>query len=68
VTARDSGGPLEFVTDGINGFICEPEERAIAAAINRLALDRSLAERLGRAGRSVAQAITWDGVIEQLLG
>jgi glycosyltransferase involved in cell wall biosynthesis len=68
ITATDSGGPLEFVRDGVNGFICEPDAMALAAAINRLAGDRSLAERLGRAGRSVAQAITWDGVIEQLIG
>ena len=41
----------------------------LAAAINRLAADRSLAERLGRAGQSlVAQTIGWDGVIEQLVG
>ena len=68
ITATDSGGPLEFVVDGTNGFVCDPDARAIAAAVNRLAADRALAERLGRAGRSVAQAITWDGVIEQLLG
>lgn len=68
ITATDSGGPLEFVRDGVNGFICEPDAMALAAAVNRLAGDRSLAERLGRAGRGVAQAITWDGVIEQLIG
>jgi glycosyltransferase involved in cell wall biosynthesis len=68
ITATDAGGPLEFVVDGTNGFVCEPDAHAIAAAVNRLAADRALAERLGRAGRSVARAITWDGVIEQLLG
>ena len=68
ITAADSGGPIEFVVDGINGFVCDPDAHAIAAAVGRLAADRALAERLGLAGRSVAQAITWDGVIEQLLG
>jgi glycosyltransferase involved in cell wall biosynthesis len=68
VSTTDSGGPLEFVRDGANGFVCEPNPAAIAAAIQRLADDRALAERLGRAGQSVAQAITWDGVIEHLLG
>jgi len=68
ITATDSGGPLEFVVDGASGFVCDPDPRAMAAAVGRLAADRALAERLGRAGRSVAQAITWDGVIEQLLG
>ena len=68
ITATDSGGPLEFVKDGTNGFICDPQADAIAIAINRFAADRSLAERFGRAGRDVARSITWDGVIEQLLG
>jgi glycosyltransferase involved in cell wall biosynthesis len=68
VTTTDAGGPLEFVRDGANGLVCEPEATSLAAAIDRLAGDRSLAERLGRAGRHVAETITWDGVIEQLLG
>jgi glycosyltransferase involved in cell wall biosynthesis len=68
ITATDSGGPREFVVDGTNGFVCDPDARAIAAAVDRVGADRALAERLGRAGRSLAQAITWDGVIEQLLG
>ena len=24
VTCTDSGGPNEFVVDGVNGFVCEP--------------------------------------------
>jgi len=68
ITATDSGGPLEFVRDGVNGFVCVPAPSAIAAAINRIAGDVSLARRLGEAGRADARAISWDGVIEQLLG
>jgi len=68
ITTTDAGGPLEFVRDGINGFVCEPASTSLAAAIDRLAADRALAERLGHAGRNVAQTITWDGVIEHLLG
>ena len=68
ITTTDAGGPLEFVRDGANGLVCEPEAASVAAAIETLAADRALAERLGRAGRHVAETITWDGVIEQLLG
>jgi glycosyltransferase involved in cell wall biosynthesis len=68
ITAIDSGGPLEFVRDGTNGLVCEPTAAALAVAIEKLAADHTLAERLGRAGQSVAQSITWNGVIEQLLG
>jgi len=68
ITASDSGGTLEFVVDGVNGFVCAPAPDAIAAAISRLAADAQLAPRLGAAGRARAQRVTWDGVVEQLLG
>ena len=68
ITATDSGGTLEFVVDGENGFVCDPTPESIGAAIARLAADPALAARLGRAGAARARAITWDGVVEQLLG
>ncbi|MBA3887205.1 MAG: glycosyltransferase family 4 protein [Acidobacteria bacterium] len=67
ITCTDSGGPIEFVRDGVNGFVCVPEPHALAEAINRLAADRPLAATLGDAGHETASAITWDGVIEKLL-
>ena len=67
ITCTDSGGPNEFVVDGVNGFVCEPAPSALAAAINRLADDRRLAGTLGEAGREAARLITWDGVIEKLV-
>ena len=67
ITCTDSGGPNEFVVDGVNGFVCAPEPEAIAAAINRLAADRARAAAHGRRGtRRAPRAITWDGVIEKL--
>lgn len=68
ITARDSGGPCEFVRDGETGFVVDPDPRAIAGAIDTLAADRAAAQRFGCAGQSRARTITWDGVIEQLLG
>jgi glycosyltransferase involved in cell wall biosynthesis len=67
ITATDSGGTLEFVRDGVNGFVVEPRPELIASAIARLDGDRSLAATLGAAGRARAQQVTWDGVIEPLL-
>jgi glycosyltransferase involved in cell wall biosynthesis len=66
VTATDSGGPNEFVVDGVNGFVCAPEPGELARAINRLAGSRSDAAAMGNAGYQVAAGITWDGVIEKL--
>jgi len=68
VTAADSGGTLEFVRDGENGLVCAPEPAAIGAAVARLAADRGLARELGGRGRRRAAQVTWDGVVEQLVG
>ena len=43
ITTTDAGGPLEFVEDGVNGFVTEPSPEAMAAAVNRLADDRARA-------------------------
>ncbi|MGE0443946.1 MAG: glycosyltransferase family 4 protein [Vicinamibacterales bacterium] len=68
ITATDSGGTLEFVTDGVNGCVVEPAADALAGAINRLAADARLAGSLGDAGYERARQVTWTGVVEQLLG
>ncbi|HAK56469.1 MAG TPA: glycosyl transferase family 1 [Acidobacteria bacterium] len=68
VTTTDAGGPLEFVEDDVNGAVCAPEAEAIADAISRLAADRSLAARYGEAGYERAKQISWDGVVEKLVG
>lgn len=68
ITAGDSGGPLEFVADGVNGRVCDPRPDALAAAIDALAADRERAAALGAAGRERARQITWDHVIDALIG
>ena len=68
VTCTDSGGTLEFVVDGHNGFVCAPDAPSLGAAISTLAADRTLAARLGANGLARAREITWDGVVERLLG
>jgi glycosyltransferase involved in cell wall biosynthesis len=67
VTATDSGGPNEFVADGVNGLVRPPDPAAFADAINALAGDRRRAAALGEAGYERARTITWDGVIEKLV-
>jgi glycosyltransferase involved in cell wall biosynthesis len=68
ITATDSGGTLEFVVDGENGLVCAPTPEAIGAAVSRLAADRHTTAQMGSAGLSKARTITWDGVVEQLIG
>lgn len=68
VTTSDAGGPLEFVEDGVNGAVAPPEAESLAAAINRYAADRRLAAAHGDAGHARASLVTWDGVVEALVG
>jgi glycosyltransferase involved in cell wall biosynthesis len=67
ITCVDSGGPNEFVVDGVNGRVTEATPDAIAAAINGIAADRGKAARMGDAGFERARTITWDGVVEKLV-
>lgn len=68
ITATDSGGPLEFVVDGINGRICEPAPEALAQAMSQLAAEPARAARMGDAALERGRTVTWDGVIEKLVG
>ena len=68
VTARDSGGTLEFVEDGLNGLVCDPLPEALAGAFGRLAGDPARARALGDAGHDRARLVAWDGAIEKLVG
>ena len=67
ITCIDSGGPNEFVIDGVNGRSTEPSPDALAEAINQFDADRGLAARMGDAGFDRARTVTWDGVIEKLV-
>jgi glycosyltransferase involved in cell wall biosynthesis len=68
ITARDSGGPLEFVEDGVNGIVCDPDPSPLAAAMARLDGGRREAEAMGARGLARARAITWDAVVNRLVG
>ncbi len=69
VTTTDSGGPLEFVSDGETGLVTEPDPKAMAEAFDRLYSDRALAERLGNAGNAVLRerVPSWGDVVARLL-
>jgi glycosyltransferase involved in cell wall biosynthesis len=67
LTCVDSGGPNEFVEDGVNGRSTEATPEAFAQAIREVAGDKPKAARMGSAGFERARTITWDGVIEKLV-
>jgi glycosyltransferase involved in cell wall biosynthesis len=67
VTCSDSGGPAELVADGVHGLVTEPTPAALARALQRLANDAPLAERMGAAAAAVADGITWPVTLGKLL-
>jgi glycosyltransferase involved in cell wall biosynthesis len=55
VIAGAEGGPTEIISDGEDGLLCPfGDAAALAAAVERLAADRTLAHRLGEAARKRA--------------
>jgi glycosyltransferase involved in cell wall biosynthesis len=69
ISCTDSGGPLEFVVDGVTGRVVAPEPAAIADAIDSMWADRARARQMGEAGyaRYRSLDIRWDRVVAQLL-
>ena len=68
LTSSDSGGVLEFVEDGVTGFVTSSDDPvALAQRIDELYANRKLTQRLGIAGRERVATITWDATIERLL-
>jgi glycosyltransferase involved in cell wall biosynthesis len=67
ITTSDAGGPLEVVTDGCTGLVCDPTPVALADGVGRLAGNEQEARELGRRGRSRAEQVTWDAAIDRLL-
>ncbi len=72
VTARDSGGVLEFVRHEENGLVATPDTDAVGRAVNSLVENKDHAQALGRAGRELIESLGiqekgWDEVIAGLL-
>ncbi len=69
LTLGDSGGPLEFVRDGKNGFVLPADPAAIAQKIDLLFERRELAEKLGKQGFQTLAGLelSWDNVVRKLL-
>jgi glycosyltransferase involved in cell wall biosynthesis len=56
----------EYLTDGAGVLITPPSDpAALAAALNAILTDRSLAERLSAAGPTVARRFPWSESAEQ---
>ncbi len=69
ITCTDSGGPLEFVEDGVTGHVVAPEPEALAEVLDGVYERQQLAAVLGRAGRERYESLqlSWEHVVEKLL-
>ncbi len=67
LTATDSGGPAELVTDGETGYVCAPNPKVMAEKMDQLAEDETLAQRMGENGYSFISQITWEKTVQKLL-
>jgi glycosyltransferase involved in cell wall biosynthesis len=67
VTTVDAGGPLDIVHDRRTGLVCEPRVESVAEACSWLREHAAEATAWGRAGKELAQRVTWDATIDRLL-
>jgi glycosyltransferase involved in cell wall biosynthesis len=69
ITARDSGATLEFIDDGVEGLVVDPDPAAIAERIDWLAGNLRRAQEMGAAGydRLRKLDLTWERTASVLL-
>ncbi|HXK09051.1 MAG TPA: glycosyltransferase family 4 protein [Vicinamibacteria bacterium] len=67
ITTTDAGGPLEFVEEGVSGFVRPPEPAALAEAIDDVtALPEARLRDMGAEGHRRVAHISWDAVVDRL--
>jgi len=69
LTTTDSGGVLELVSDGVNGYVVDPTPAALAAALDKLYRERAATIAMGVRARARLDElnISWSHVLERLL-
>lgn len=67
ITATDAGGPLEIVHDRSTGLVVAPDAAELARACAYVIAHADEAVAWGRAGKRIAERVTWDACIDALL-
>ena len=70
IVPQDGGGATEFVEHQHEGFIVEPEPKAIADCLDTLYSNREKARLMGERGREKLKAmnLSWEHVVKSLIG
>jgi glycosyltransferase involved in cell wall biosynthesis len=68
ITCSDSGGSLEFVDEGVNGYIAEPKPEEIAKKIDMI-IQNDTSRKMGERGYEKIKQLnlSWDTVIKKLV-
>jgi glycosyltransferase involved in cell wall biosynthesis len=66
LTTVDAGGPLEVVHDRETGLVVTPEAAELARACAYVMEHAGEAQAWGRAGKSLAERVTWDACVDAL--
>lgn len=67
ITTTDSGGVQELVRDGETGFVVKPDASSLGHALQTLADNPLLAEKMGRNAYKSVAGITWQNSVNELL-
>lgn len=68
ITCTDSGEPTRIVRDGENGFVVDPDPKAIAERIDFCLENPEYAAEMGRRGRQAVAHVSWHAIIDAVLG
>lgn len=68
LTLTDSGGPNEFVENGVTGYSVAPTPEALAESIDAICGDPAAAREMGRNALRRVAGIRWADVTSTLLG
>ena len=67
VVAPRSGGPIDLVADGTDGYLVTPgDSTALRRTVELLARDPALRRRMGEAGRRAVLGRSWERVCDEL--
>ena len=67
LTTTDAGGPLEVMFDRQTGVVVAPEAAELGRAVAYLREHVDEASAWGRAGKAIAERVTWDACVDALL-
>ncbi len=69
VVAPRSGGPIDLIEHGTDGFLFDPDhDSELRSSVARLVDDAALRSRMGEAGRRRVLTRTWHSICSELVG